>query len=229
MQRNIFVVVIAMFLIGGISVAETENEIKVTAKTEAVALFKNGYTVVRQEIDVPDSGVYCWDAVPAVIHGTFFIESDMNVEVRTTQRLVAVPVDANHPPRLAAGQLVTVRMATSTGEQTITGRIVDTTPTAEPNSLLPELTRFVAGPRYDPFSSFNPYPVVNVPTSTTSIVLESTDGKHHFLTGRDMITSIETLEPIKELKIRRPVMVFNATKQEGGGGGGKIRLFYLTN
>ena len=224
-----------LFLIGSlsiaISIANAQDEVKVTAKTEAIALFKNGYTVVRQEIDVPGNGIYCWEEVPAVVHGTFFIESEMNVEVRTTQRLVSIPVDTKNPPRLAAGQEVTVSMTTPSGAGTLTGRIVDTMPVAEPNSLLPELTRSVARPRYDYYSSFGSVPVVHAtattsPTLNTPIVLEAAYGKHYFLTGKG-VTFIETQKPITELMERRPVMIFHATKKEGSGGG-KIRLFYLT-
>ena len=229
--------ILSLFGLGSILADETPNEIKVSAKTEAVALFKNGYTVVRQEIDVPDSGIYRWEDVPAVIHGTFFIESDMNVEVRTTQRLVSIPVDEKNPPQLAAHQRVTVR--TSTG-LSFEGRIVDTTPAVETNSLLPELARSVARPRYDYYLPHQPggaYPAVTATPLAlpTPIVLKSSDGnRHYFLTGKE-ITSIETHEPITEHAEHRPVMLFHVTKNEGTGGktdgttgGGKIRLFYLT-
>jgi hypothetical protein len=59
----------------------------------------------------------------------------------------------------------------------------------------------------------------------TPIVLKAED-RHYFFTGQQ-ITHIETHAPITELTVRRPVMVFHATKKEGSGGG-KIRLFYLT-
>ena len=90
MLRLCLFAVFSGFVIDGLGADETTNEVSVFAKTEAVALFKNGYAVFRQEIDVPESGVYRWDDVPTAIHGTFFIESDMDVEVRTTQRFVSV-------------------------------------------------------------------------------------------------------------------------------------------
>ena len=230
MIRTSLFTIFSLFVIGNILAEGMQSEIKVSAKTEAIALFKNGYTVVRQEIDVPDSGVYRWEDVPAVIHGTFFIESDMNVDVQTTQRLVSVPVDIKNPPRLATGQLVTVHMATPANEQSITGRIVDTTPIAEPNSLLPELSRSVVRPHYDFFGSLPSFAAVGTapaaPALHTPIVLEREGGSHYFLTGQH-ITSILTHEPIKEMQVRRPVMLFYA-KKEDGTGGGKIRLFYLT-
>jgi hypothetical protein len=36
-----------------------ENEKNVSATLPSVALFKNGVTVVQQEIDIPAVGVYC--------------------------------------------------------------------------------------------------------------------------------------------------------------------------
>ncbi|MDR0328576.1 MAG: hypothetical protein LBI05_09810, partial [Planctomycetaceae bacterium] len=202
-------------------------EVKVVAKTEAVALFKNGYTVIRQEIDVPGSGVYRWEDVPAVIHGTFFIESNMDVEVRSTQRLVSVPVDEKNPPRSIndlVGREVTVYQSNGDG---ISGRIVDTMPPVETNSLLPELARSVARTRYDYGYSSSIYPAATtIPIMlSTPIVLESS-GQHIFLTGQQ-ITSILTKESVKERTERRPVMLFHVTKKADADGG-KIRLFYLT-
>lgn len=241
MSRTCFFTVL-LFLVSVTTAASAEgdagtNEVKVTPKTEAVALFKNGYTVIRQEIEVPGPGVYRWEEVPAVIHGSFFIESDLNVEVRTTQRIVTLPVDAKNPPRLATdlvGKLVNVHFFTPQGDKdrTATGRILDTAPATEPNSLLPELARSTARPRYDYFgSSYYPSSVVTPLTATqalgTPIVLESPEGnRYSFLTGQQ-ITYIETLEPVKERLERRPVMIFHATKRDADSGG-KIRLFYLT-
>ena len=88
MLRTHFCVVFSLFLLGNIVLAD---ETKVTAKTEAVALFKNGYTVVRQEIDVPGSGIYRWEEVPPVIHGTFFIESDMTSTCKRRSGLFPYP------------------------------------------------------------------------------------------------------------------------------------------
>ena len=230
LRANLFIV-LPLFAIGNI----TADEISVSPKTEAIALFKNGYTVVRQEIDVPGGGIYRWENVPVTIHGTFFIESDMDVEVRTTQRLVSVPVDAENPLRSIAdlvGKQVVVYLATPTGEKTVGGRIVDTASVVEPNSLLPELARSVVRPRYD-FPGFSPYsgavskaslPVLNTPIVLESDGFGSVDGGYWFLTGQH-ISSILT-GPITERTERRPVMLFHVTDE--GTGGGKIRLFYLT-
>ena len=203
----------------------TPNEIKVTAKTGSVALFKNGYTVVQREIDIPGPGVYRWEEVPAVIHGTFFVESDYEIEVRTTQRTVSVPVNAENPPSLATGLFgkeVAVHLSSPTGDsQTVTGRLVDTTPKKETNSLLPELES-AARLRYD-----YPTPFAQTPGLGTPIVLQSKEENHYsFLTGQQ-ITHINVLEPVTERMEYRPVMLFHATGKDKNGAG-KIRLFYLT-
>ncbi|MDR2441064.1 MAG: hypothetical protein LBE12_17020, partial [Planctomycetaceae bacterium] len=65
-----------------IGLCNTENEITVTPTTHSIALFKNGVTVVQQEIAVPAPGLYCWNEVPKVIHGTFFIEIDLFWELQ---------------------------------------------------------------------------------------------------------------------------------------------------
>ena len=220
---------LSLLLIGTILADETQNETKVSPKTEAVALFKNGYTVVRQEMDVPSGGIYRWEDVPAVIHGTFFIESDLNVEVRTTQRFVSVPVDAENPPQSIAdliGKTVSVHLATPTLEKTITGRIVDTAPAAELNSLLPELARSANQPRFNVYSPSSVIPSGAAPPvlSTPIVLKDDRADSYWFLTGQHISSIIA--EPITERTERRPVMLFRVTNE--GTGGGKIRLFYLT-
>jgi hypothetical protein len=76
-------------------------------------LFKNGFTVVRQAIDIPAPGVYRWDEVPSAIHGTFFIESDLNIEIRTTQRLVTLPFPMTTAPATVTEQQKFLGQSTS--------------------------------------------------------------------------------------------------------------------
>ena len=216
MQRKHIPIIAALTAFGAIT-ATAQDETAVSAKTEAVALFKNGYAVVWQEIEVPKSGAYRWEDVPAAIHGTFFIESDMEVETRATQRLVTVPVDAKNPPRLAPGQLVDVWVSTPTLNEKLSGKIVDTMPAAEQNSLLSDSTHSSSREYYWYQRGYTV--MLNMP-----VVLEG-DNAHHFLTGNNIV-AITTREPVRELTARRPVMVFNASKKDGGGG--KIRVVYLT-
>jgi len=231
LRTNLFAILV-LFLIGNTVLAETQEEIKVTAKTEAVALFKNGYTVVQQEIDIPSSGIYRWEEIPAVIHGTFFIESDMDVEVRTTQRLVSVPVDANNPPRQLADfadKHVHIGVWSPEKNYLLSGRLVNVVPPIAPNSLLPELTRFTARPSSS--SSFmNMSPMTIQSALHTPIMLEHANGTYSFVPGLGVF-SVETQEPLTERSERSPVMIFHAKKESSAsssGGGGKIRLFYLT-
>ncbi|MDR3232640.1 MAG: hypothetical protein LBT46_03055, partial [Planctomycetaceae bacterium] len=218
----------ALLWAAGVCTADcaAESEQRVSAATESVALFKNGFTIVRQEITVPAPGVYRWDEIPAVIHGTFFIESGLNVEIQTTQRLVTLPIDArNTPPQSLAdidGKNVNIFYFDS--GKSFGGKFVGNATQPPPNSLLPELTRQPSSL----FSrSYSAYPIpVNTPLAGTPMILEMHDKTYMFLTGRQN-ASITTTEPLTERTERRPVMIFHASAKDGKTAG-TIRLFYLT-
>jgi hypothetical protein len=188
-----------------------ETEITVSATTPSVALFKNGVTVIHQEIEIPALGVYCWDKVPKVIHGTFFIESNLNVEIQTSQRLITLPVDEKNPLREIAdfeGTEVTVRFC-DPKISPIRGKLYSNAAPQESNSLFPASS--VSPPnRYTPLA--------------TSLKLKTDDGQYLYLTGQQIL-SIET--SANERTEYRPVMIFHVSAKESKTAG-KIRFFYLT-
>ncbi|MDR1964425.1 MAG: DUF4139 domain-containing protein [Planctomycetaceae bacterium] len=221
---RIYFVVVLSFCLTGLNV--TGNEIEVSAVTPSVALFKNGVTVVRQEIDVPAPGVYCWNEVPSVIHGTFFVESDLNIEIRTTQRLVTLPIDEKNPQQGIAdltGKLVTVHFS-DTEKSAVQGKLLDNTVPPKPNSLLPDFSATLTNRNVYPYSIPGSLPN-SVRNFETPLKLETADKKYLFLTGAQ-ISYIETNEPVTERTECRPVMLFQATAKDGKTAG-KIRLFYL--
>jgi hypothetical protein len=63
-------------------------------------LFKNGLVVVRVEVALDGPGVYVLDRVPDPIHGTYWVQSDAEVESRVQTREVDVPA-----PEAAGGNL----------------------------------------------------------------------------------------------------------------------------
>ncbi|MDR1268277.1 MAG: hypothetical protein LBK82_02020 [Planctomycetaceae bacterium] len=208
-----------------------ENEINVSPTTPSVALFKNGVTVIQQEINIPEPGVYLWDKVPLVIHGTFFIESDLNVEIRTTQRLVTLPIDENNQLKTIndlIGKQITVRFHNEDlGISVVRGKLIGNASPKTNNSLFPDFSG-TASRRGYPYSD---YPYSEPPYSAsanfgTPLKLETTDRRYIFLTGQQ-ISHIETKEPVTERSERRPVMIFQVTPKDGKNAG-KIRLFYLT-
>ena len=127
------------------------------------ARFKNGVTVVQQEIDIPAVGVYCWNDVPPTVHGTFFIESDLDVEIQTAQRLTTLPIDAKNPPHGVAdfmGKQVTVRFHNAE-QPPVQGKLLENTVSRETNSLLSGFSTYSVNrsvyPAYpDPVSSALP-------------------------------------------------------------------------
>ena len=87
MKRLCFCIAAILFS-ATVLVAEEQT---VTPTLERVAMFKNGYIIVQQIIDIPAPGTYCWENVPVAVHGTFFTESDLDIEIRTTHREIEIP------------------------------------------------------------------------------------------------------------------------------------------
>ncbi|MDR0869700.1 MAG: hypothetical protein LBN39_02810 [Planctomycetaceae bacterium] len=189
------------------------EEQAVKPQTVSVALFKNGYTIVQQEFAAPTAGIYRWDEIPAVIHGTFFVESNQNVEIRTTVQTVQQQIDTKNPAvSLAdlAEKDVVVFKDEAGGEKRIEGTFVLPQSTWQANSLLPGLS--TGHQEY--------YPANPVSMMQEKITVRQTDGRYTFLNG---YTRIETVKPITERTVRKPVMLFDVK-----GNNGKVRLFYLT-
>jgi hypothetical protein len=85
--------VLAVFVLLGIAgLTARAQEKNVESRIVSVAMFKNGLAVVERTVDVPGAGTYRVSDVPEPVHGTFWIESDTNVEVRVSTRRVEVPL-----------------------------------------------------------------------------------------------------------------------------------------
>ena len=96
------------------------EEIPVTPKVESVALFKNGLTVIRASFPAAAAGIYRWERVPRVVHGTFAMDSAMPVSVRTTLRMLEEPEAAEYPTGVLqtdlAGRMVEIRRRPQAGQ-----------------------------------------------------------------------------------------------------------------
>ena len=90
MKRLCCIVLVCFFAAAPEYRLNAAEERTVTPALERVSLFKNGYIIVQQSIDIPASGLYRWDNVPLAVHGTFFTESDLDVEIRTTSQQSAI-------------------------------------------------------------------------------------------------------------------------------------------
>lgn len=100
--------------------ARAAEEIPVTPKIESVALFKNGLTVIRASFPAAAAGIYRWERVPRVVHGTFAVDSAMPVSVRTTLRMLEETEAAEYPTGVLqtdlAGQTVEIRRRPQAGQ-----------------------------------------------------------------------------------------------------------------
>jgi len=72
------------------------QEAPVKSRIVSVGLFKNGLAVVKREVQVGGAGAFRLDAVPEVVHGTFWLES--NVPVEASVKLRDVETAAGEQP-----------------------------------------------------------------------------------------------------------------------------------
>jgi len=80
--------------------ASAQVETVVTPKVESVSTFKNGVAVIRALFRVEKPGLYVWQRPPTAVQGTFWVESDLKVNVRSTVRMLPAPEGV---PAIAAG------------------------------------------------------------------------------------------------------------------------------
>ncbi len=104
---GVWLVPVAPALAGG------AEEKPVESKIISVGLFKNGLVVVKREVSIPGPGAYRLDKVPDAVHGTFWIESNAEIEATMKMREVDVPAHKAGPLSLQeelAGRKVTLHL-----------------------------------------------------------------------------------------------------------------------
>ncbi|MDR0520243.1 MAG: DUF4139 domain-containing protein [Planctomycetaceae bacterium] len=184
MVKNIFVL-FSLVLVSSAFAAEQ----KVTPKIEAAALFKNGFIIVRQSIDIPAAGSYRWENVPGMIHGTFFIDTDLNIAVRTAHR------------KVPAEKSVRLVLQTSEGQKTYTGKLI-----ASAAKTTPE-TKQETGP------------AENKPAKSPSLwSLELEDQRVIDFSPNDIV-SLNALNVDTEQTVPKSIMTFNVTEKNGKAAG----------
>src|SRR2546430_1518654 len=93
--RTLLIVAVALALQASSASAQPPDKDKEgTAKSRivSVALFKNGLAVVKREVTVPGAGAYRLDTAAEPVHGTFWIESDSQVDAAVKIRDVEMPL-----------------------------------------------------------------------------------------------------------------------------------------
>ncbi len=211
------------------------EETLVTPQVESVGLFKNGLAVVKVTFPVKGPGLYRWEKVPRVVHGTFWVESDGELATQSTSRKVEQVEEAEFPTGVAqtdlAGQKITVTLKPqlNAAPQTITGTVWK----------LPQRTQKAAWDTeyssVDPFASSwygsragaNPnQPALPAPTTGGFLVLETEGGRQYV--DSSSIATITASGPFKpRVKTEeRPVLIFDVSKVPSNDG--VVRISYLT-
>jgi hypothetical protein len=200
------------------------QETPVTPTIESVGLFKNGLSVVRASFEAKSPGAYIWMDPPRCVHGTFLVESESDLSLRSGSRIVEEKAERDQPTGVLqtdlAGQTVRVRMRIpQSGEAEITGRVWQM-PALPPSPK--QWSTAIAGEGYElnrGISGAMPTPPV---TTGNYLVIEAEQKRVYVDIGQ--IASVEVMgaAPDRKRLVDKPVMIFNAAKA------GIVRISYLT-
>lgn len=195
----------------------------VPSRIVSIGLFKNGFAVVRREVDIAEDGIYRIADVPQPVHGTLWVESDAELVTRVT----TIEVTEERPLRVRdfqtdlAGQAVTLHFHRA-DQLPLHGTVVDY-PTDDDhrwNRHYPS-----GSPRGFWWGGFERTPLHSSPPPSSRFVVLDTDTRRvHVDAGQ--IARIETDHRTALVTERRPVLEFDARQVPDRGG--TISLLYLT-
>ncbi len=216
-----------------VAMASAAEETVVAPTLESVALFKNGLAVVRATFPVKGPGQYRWDKVPRVVHGSFWVESDGQVSVLATTRMIELTDDSETPAgglqQDLAGKDVTVTLKnTGTAQNAVlSGTVWEIPPHAatrswdtEYSSLNPNSSSYYWNRGQSPVTPAKPG------TGDFLVLLESGGSRRYI--DRSSIASLSVNGPFLPAKHReeRPVLLFDV--RQAPANGGVVRVTYLT-
>lgn len=222
-----------LWMLPGLMIMAAAEETAVKPALESVGLFKNGLAVVRATFPVSGPGTYRWDKVPRVIHGSFWIESDGEVAIHSTQRLVDVTDESEAPTgtmqRDLAGKEVTVMLKTSnsTAGASFAGKVWEIPPQSQSRTWDMDYSSLTTQPYnwyYRQPTSVSPPPP---PNTGNFLVLQDASGLRRYI-DQSSISSVESKGPFGPAtrKAERPVLLFNVKKAPAQGG--VVRVSWLT-
>jgi hypothetical protein len=146
---------------------------EVDAPIVSVGLFKNGLALVTRKVTVPEAGTYVVTDVPTPVHGTFWIESDAEVEARCTTRETETELPAPAGADLQddlAGRHVTVTLRDGNGDELAGTVLAFEQPSSErgwDRDYQPEPSRY-----WRSYNPLQPQPVAR----SRFLVLQTDDG-----------------------------------------------------
>lgn len=203
-------VIVAVLAVSG---ARATEEQPVTSRVVAVGLFKNGLAAVKREVKLPGQGTFLIEDAPDPVHGTWWVESDADVETRTAVREVTLPLRHGENPdlqRALAGKKVTIHFR---------GQIPAATGTVE---ALPLPQGNAWSRAYDGYnaSSAGPGPAA---APARFLVLKSENGQTYV--DMSMVAYLNAEGAARTTWQRRPVLLLSLP---AGARAATVTLTYLT-
>jgi len=182
----------------------------------SASLFKNGLAMITREVEVSGADTYLMADVPSPVHGTFWIESEHEVDVRVMMRDVKVAPELstgiNFQEQLS-GQEATVHFRDQ-GVPPMTGRIV---PMERPRGDA-VWNRQYQQPRYNS----SPWPGDQDGRPGRFLILDTGDGREYVDTSTIARLSVSGRE--EKITARQPVMLLTVKSRKPS----KVRMSYLT-
>lgn len=211
-MRCIDLGLVMAILIAG--VADAQEKV-VASRVVSAGLFKNGLAVVTREVNVSGGGTYLISDVPSPVHGTFWVESAEDVEVRVTMREMDVAPQSNTAYDFQ-GQLASQEVTVHFKEQGMpptTGKVL---PMEHPRGDA-AWNRQYQQPRY-----YNYYGQRNQATEPARfLILETEDGREYVDTS--MIARVTVSGPTKSISERKPVLLLTINNNKSSS----LRMSYL--
>lgn len=208
------------------------EETVVTPGIESVALFKNGLAVVSASFPVKGAGQYRWDKVPRVVHGSFWVESDGQISVQSTTRMIEVTGETESQVATLQKDLagkdvtVTVKSMGTSAPWILTGKVWDVPPPEVSKSWDAEYSSL--NPNQSPYHWGRQLQIQPPNPATGDFLVLLEDGGTRRYIERSGIISISVNGPFAPAKKRedRPVLLFDV--RQAPASGGVVRVTYLT-
>lgn len=213
------------------------EEVAVKPEIESVGLFKNGIAVVRATFPINGTGLYRWNHVPQVIHGTFWIESDGEVAVQSTVRSIEETDEIGSPTGNLqvdlAGKEVSIALRQNVAPLSSTLPSIDGIVWAVPPrpSIRHWDTNYASlnpsSSSYYWWNRANPQQQAPVAQTGNFLILDDPTGTRRYI-DMSSIASVVAKGPFGATKrmVDKPVLLFDVRKAPSSGG--VVRVSWLT-
>ena len=192
------------------ALAFSAEETPAKSRVAAVGLFKNGLAVVRRVVNAPGAGTYLVEDVPEPVHGTFWVESDAQVEARVTMRAVEMPAGRSEGADLQgdlAGRQVTVHLRDGKVPP-ISGKVVKV------EAGKATWDRAYGRPGHYYWYDWSGAPAASSPSPGRFLILETAKGRTYV--DASTIAALEAEGAAGAVTRRKPVLLLTVTPLKKG-------------